>query len=58
MLLTQSTTKDYIGADRDFHKRRYIVESTNEAKIRLKEQSDKTESCRENLRNEMQLKGP
>ena len=36
---------------------RYIAEKTNEAGIRPKEQSQKTESCRENLRNEIQLKG-
>ena len=36
----------------------YIVERTNTAEIGLEEQSEKTESCRENLRNEIQLKGP
>ena len=35
---------------------RYIVERTNMAEIRPKEQSEKTESCRENLWNEIQLK--
>ena len=38
--------------------KRYIVERTNKAEIKLEEQSQKTESCRENLRNEIQLKGP
>ena len=36
----------------------YIVERTNEAEIRLGEQSENTESCRENLWNEIQVKGP
>ena len=36
---------------------RYIVERTNEAEIRPEEQSEKMESCRENLWNEIQLKG-
>ena len=38
--------------------KRYIAERTNKAEIRLEEQSGKVESCRENLRNEIQLKGP
>ena len=29
--------------------KRYVVERTNKAKIRPEEQSEKTESCRENL---------
>ena len=37
---------------------RYIVERTNKAEIRLKEQSEKVESCQKNLCNEIQLKGP
>ena len=37
--------------------KRYVVERTNKAEIRLKEQSEKTKSCRENLWNEIQLKG-
>ena len=37
---------------------RHIVERTNKAEIRPEEQSGKTESSRENLRNETQLKGP
>ena len=36
----------------------YIVESINKAEIRPRKQSEKTGSCRENLRNEIQLKGP
>ena len=37
---------------------RYIVKRTNKAEMRPEEQSEKTESCRENLWNEIQLKGP
>ena len=37
--------------------KRHIVERTNKAEIRPEEQSEKMESCRENLWNEMQLKG-
>ena len=37
---------------------RCIVKRTNKAEIRPEEQSEKTESCRENLLNEIQLKGP
>ena len=37
--------------------KRYIVERTNKADIRPEEQSEKAESCRENLWNEIQLKG-
>ena len=38
--------------------KRYIVERTNKTEIRPEEQREKTESCRENLWNEIQLKGP
>ena len=38
--------------------KRYLVERTNEAEIRPEDQSKKVESCRENLQNEIQLKGP
>ena len=37
--------------------KRLIVERTNKAVIRPEEQSEKTESCRETLWNEIQLKG-
>ena len=37
--------------------KKYIAERTNKAEIRPKEQSEKAESCRENLWNEIQLKG-
>ena len=33
--------------------KRYIVERSNKAEIRPEEQSEKAESCRENLWNEM-----
>ena len=36
----------------------YILETTNMAEIRPEEQTEKAESCRKNLWNEMQLKGP
>ena len=38
--------------------KRYIAVRTNKAEIRPEEQSEKAESCRENLWNEVQLKGP
>ena len=37
---------------------RYVVERTNTAEIRPEEQSEKAANCRQNLRNERQLKGP
>ena len=36
---------------------RHIVERTNKADIRPEEENEKAESCRENLWNEIQLKG-
>ena len=38
--------------------KRYKVERTNKAEIRLEEQSKKAENCRENSWKEIQLKGP
>ena len=38
--------------------KRYIVDRNQKAEIRPEEQSEKLESCRENLLNEIQLKGP
>ena len=38
--------------------KRDIVERTNKAEMRQEEQNRKVESCRENLWNEIQLKGP
>ena len=37
---------------------RYITERNNKAELRLEEQSEKGESCQENVWNEIQLKGP
>ena len=48
---------DDIRAEGDFHKEKYIAERTNKVEIRPEEQSQKAESCRENLWKEMQLKG-
>ena len=39
-------------------KKRYIVERISKAEIRPGEQSEKAESCWENLWNEIQLEGP
>ena len=38
--------------------KRYVVERTNEAELRLEEHSEKAESCQENLWNEIQVDGP
>ena len=38
--------------------KRYIVERTNKAEAKPGEQSEKAQNCRENLWNEIQLKGP
>ena len=43
---------------REIFIKRYIVERTNKAETRPEEQSKKGENCRENLWNEIQLKGP
>ena len=56
-IFAQSTTTDYIRAEGDFHEVIYIVQRTNEAEIRPEEQSEKAESCRKNLWNEIQSKG-
>ena len=45
------------GLNESFTKR-YTVERTYKAEIRLEKQSERAESCRENLWNEIQLKGP
>ena len=44
-------------AQGDFRKQ-CTVERTSNAEMRPKEQSEKAYSCRENLWNEKQLKGP
>ena len=38
--------------------KRYIVERASKPELRLEEQREKAEGCREILWNEMQLKGP
>ena len=38
--------------------KRYIVERTDKAERGPEEPSEKAESCRENVKNEIQLKGP
>ena len=47
-----------ISGLRETYIKRYVVERTNKAEIRPEEQSQEAESCRENLRNEIQLKRP
>ena len=42
----------------DIFGKRYIVVRANKAEIRPEEHSEKAASCRENLWNEIQLKGP
>ena len=58
MFTAQSTTRDCIRAEEDFHKEIYTVERNNKTGIRPEEQSEQTESFRENLEGEIQLKGP
>ena len=38
--------------------KKYIVERTNKAELRPEERSEKAESCRENVWNEIQSKAP
>ena len=38
--------------------KRYVVERTRPAEIRSEEQGEKAKSCRENLCNETEFKGP
>ena len=47
-----------ISGLRETFVKRYIVEGTNKAEMRPEEQSEKAESCRENIWNDIQLKGP
>ena len=55
VLSAQSTIKDFFRVEGDI--KRYIVEKISKAEIRPEEQSEKAESCLENLWNEIQLKG-
>ena len=50
--------KELLSGLRETFIKRYIVERTNKTELRPKENSKKAESCRENLWNEIQLKGP
>ena len=47
-----------LSGPRETFIKRYIAERTDKAQIRPEEYSEKAESCRENLRNEIQSKGP
>ena len=53
-----SQSQRIISGLRETFIKRYTVERTNEAEMRPEEQSEKAESYRENLWNEIQLKGP
>ena len=55
VLETQSTTKDYIRAEGDFHKEKYSSKDQS-GRPRPEEQSGIAESFQENLWNEIQLK--
>ena len=55
--LISVSTAPHCGGGKKTFRKRYIVERTNEAEIRLGEQSENTESCRENSWNEIQVKG-
>ena len=48
---------EIISGLRETFIKRHIVERTNKAEVRLEEQSEKMDSCWENLWNEIQLKG-
>ena len=59
LLEMRSTAPRIISGQKETFIKRYIIERTNKAEIRPEEQSEKAESfCRENLWNEIQLKGP
>ena len=45
-------------AEGDVHEEICIAERTSKAEIKPEEQSEKAESCREDLWNEIQLNGP
>ena len=56
-LISASTAPHLISGLRETFIKRYIVERTNKAEVRPEEQSEKAESCLENLWSEIQLKG-
>ena len=53
-----SQTQRILSGLKETFIKKYIVERTNKADMRLEEQREKAESCRENSWNEIQLKGP
>ena len=57
MCFKPSQPQGIISGLREIFIKKYRVERTNKAEIRLKEQSEKAESCQDNLWNEIQLKG-
>ena len=57
MVLWPSKPQMIISGMEETFIKRYVVERTNKAELRLEEQNEKAESCRKNLWNEIQLKG-
>ena len=53
-----SQSQRIISGLKETFTKRLITERTNKAEGRPEEQSEKAESCQENLWNEIQLKGP
>ena len=53
-----SQTPRIISGLRETFVKRCVVKRTDKAEVRPEEQSEKAESCLENLWNEIQLKGP
>ena len=56
--LTPSQPQRIISGLKETVIKRYMLKRTNKAEIRLEEDREKTESCRENLWNEILLKRP
>ena len=56
--LISASAAPHCGTFRETLIKRYTVERTSKAEIRLGEQSEKTENCWENSWNEIQFKGP
>ena len=53
-----SPVNNYISGLKETFMKRHTVGRTNKAKRRPEEHSQKTDTCGENLWNEIQLKGP
>ena len=51
-------SKRWESTPSDFLFKKYIIEKTNEAEMISEERSEKAERSRENVWNEIQLKGP